>query len=268
MEPQMVGYRGAAGYAQMNRVEAEQKNRMSASDWPDRFYQKVGEATTLVVLDEDPIDDKDDTRGPFFVWEHCVMPPGGKKGIPKFYTCRADYGTCPLCEGGNQAYFAMVHSILNTKGVTRKGKDGKEDKNSGPIKQLLVMKTKARAAWNMKRPRFPDNGKAHYALVEFMRMSTEDGAAGRDIEFKKYTSYEKLAELCPDGLNPKEWLEPIDFMEAFALRPEDELRVIAREAGYAVPGPAIGSDAHTSQPAHSTPPPAGAVSDQSIDSIL
>lgn len=58
MERQVVGYRGAAGYARMNQVEEDQKRRMAEGDGISRFFQKVGDATSLVVLDEDPIDDK------------------------------------------------------------------------------------------------------------------------------------------------------------------------------------------------------------------
>lgn len=111
--------RGKAAAQVMAQEEKKAENKMSAVY---AFWMKPNSDTSLTFIDGDL--DGDTLNIPFIYQHHLNM--NGKWG--NFFICTQDVEPCPICEGGNNASYVGVFTVIDhTEFVSKKDGTKKKD---------------------------------------------------------------------------------------------------------------------------------------------
>ena len=211
---------GKDGYEDFIEREKRAEAAREAQNGPRRFYIKPGTSGDVTFLDDDG----------FFFTEHNIKI-NGKYG--NFFTCRADFSECPLCESGDRpssvAAFTVIDHSSWTSPVT--GKTYQNQKKLLIAKQSVVKKLMRRRT---------ELGTLRFQCFRFSRDNVKECSTGEDITHRATLTEEKLTAIMkkrpPQDLPESEWFTPFDYVKLFSPKSVEELRVVAGQK------PPIGSD--------------------------
>ena len=212
---------GSEGEKKAQKIAEEQE----AARGPSRFWLKPGKSAKLTFLD---------TMG-FYLTEHNLQI-GGK--FFNFFTCRADFSECPLCEAGHGKSYVAIYTVIDHSTFVSK-KTGKEYKNT---KKLLVAKKAVQT--KLARRRESLDGDLTHAVFSFSRDASKECSTGEDIEVIKRLTKEDVLSFKPAGMSDEDWLAPFDYRELFAPKSVEELRRLVGQAAPVGSNDSAGGDAH------------------------
>lgn len=197
----------------------------------DEFYLQKGEATRLLILDDDPT----------AYYRHVL--PNGNGGYDPF-TCLTDKGNCPLCAAGKPKRYVSIYTVIDLNRVIQSKKNpGKEYRYK---KYILAAGGDDRN--RLLHLRKLNGGSLKLAVLSFSRGETSKKSLGESIDFVSRVNLEwiktKLAPLVlkalpayadQKGNAPKisDWLSPADYEKVF---PFIEAEKLAAMAGVAFKG--------------------------------
>jgi len=209
-------YTGQEGWKKAKQSDEEAKARRDQQG-TRRFYLKSDTSGRATFLDTPN----------FFVYEH-NMKIGDN--FHNYFTCRKDFGACPLCDAGVKSSMILVGTVINHTAYTNK-----ENKEVNHVKQLFVAKSKAREHLQKAIERAGEKG-LRFAMMECTRGSSPtECATGEDFFLKGYLSEEKL-KAARDKYGHEYDLKPFDYSKLFYPKTEAELRKLVGA------GPPIGSE--------------------------
>ena len=221
--------RGSSGTARFHgeegrsRVEDEiardkQRRTNRRSIQPFRVWVRPGEATEIVILDDEPN---------FFMYEHNLKDPANQNRWTKFLGCVKESEVCPVCEAtGQESYYAMVFSAIDF--TEFKTKDGTVHEFS---RKLMIVKPSQQKKFIR---RFETEGTLRGARFELIRDKDTDPAIGNDIEFIGFMDEDELVE------HEREWRDRegkvhvekcYEVYDYDALFPEPTVETLRAEVG-------------------------------------
>lgn len=208
---------GAAGWQKAKQADAEAKARREAQG-PRRYWLHSESSGKVTFLDTPN----------FFIKEHNVKIGDN---FHNYFTCRSDFGECPLCQSGLNPSYVLIGTVINHTPYEEK-KTGKEINHT---KQLFVAKGRARERMQKAIERAGEKGLT-LGVVECTRGSSPtECATGEDFFLKGYLSEEKL-KAARDKYGHDYELKPFDYAKLFYPKTEEELRKVIGA------GPPIGSE--------------------------
>jgi len=194
-----------------------------------RFYIKPEGERTITFLDGG-LDDVGDLDGICY-YEHTINNPAQK--YPKYVCINfAPSGTeCPICNSGNNPYFATVFTVL----VHDTWHSKKEKKDYEGSVQLFVAK---QGVADKLRKKAKKIGGLTGATFEVSRTNEDAWNVGDDFEYLQTNSLEELAEAFPDCD-----VQPLDYDTVIKYHTEDELIAL----GFGQKTQAVGSETSVSE---------------------
>ena len=175
-----------------------------------RFKLKPGEKAKIIFLEHPYV----------WMYEHSVNVDGRWEN----FTCTSDTETCPLCIMKNKQSTILVTTVIDT----RKSVSGKTGKEYQYQKSLLVVKGKAIRAMLRQFLEGTKMDLTHY-IVEVERDSDKQSVAcGEFFTLGNKVSVPKLEALAQkQGIDPKEYLKPYDYLTVLAPKSDKDLRTIS-----------------------------------------
>jgi hypothetical protein len=208
-------------------AKQDDEKRQSDFDSPRRFWLKPDTSTKMIFLD---------SIG-FFFREHQLKIGGSWMN---WETCISDLGEedCPICEAGFKYSYVAGFTIIDlSKYVSKSGK------KVTASKKLLMLKAGARNKI-LKRKEKLDNDLTG-CVFDVTRFTSKECSTGEDFDFLKRATIDEIKELCPEGVDPVEFITPFEYAKLFKPKTVDELRkVIGASApiGAGIPPEAIPQD--------------------------
>ncbi len=190
-----------------------------------RFYLKPEQERTITFLDGGL--DSDGDLDTICYYEHTMNNPAQK--YPK-YVCinsPATGQTCPVCETGNNPYFATIFTVLTHEKWFSK----KENKEFEGSVQLFVAKSGVAEKLRKKAKKL---GGLEGATFEVTRSNKDAFNVGDDFDFVQKNSLEELQEGFPDCL-----VLPLDYDKVIKVHSVAELE----QLGFGSKTTAIGGEA-------------------------
>jgi hypothetical protein len=200
---------GLEGVKKFKEVEAL-RQVAAKTDYTRRFRLSPGEKGKVIFLDHPKV----------WLYQHSLQVDGRWES----FTCTAEKESCPLCISGNRNFPILVATVLDTRKYTstKNGKTYQYQKN------LMVFKGKGIRA--MMR-QFLEGGKqdlTHYVLEIERDTDPKSVACGEYFTLDKKVSVPSLENLAKKmDLDPKEFLQPLDYFAILAPKTDKELRILA-----------------------------------------
>lgn len=189
-----------------------------------RFYLKPEQERTITFLDGDL--DADGDLDTICYYEHTINNPA--QGYPKFVCINdpANGESCPICESGDNPYFATVFTVL-THEVWHSKKENKDFEGSV---QLFVAKSGVADKLRKKAKKL---GGLTGATFEVSRSGKDAFNVGDDFDFVQKNSLEEIQEAFPDCD-----VQPLDYDAVIKVHTREELH----ELGFGSKTTAIGGE--------------------------
>ncbi len=218
--------KAAKALVKKEKLEADQRKLARDANRVLRFYIKPGDERTITFLDG-ALDADGDVEDVCY-YEHSVQT---QQGYPKF-VCTAGYdedgedGSCPLCDSGNQSYFATVFTVLDhTTWVDRDGKS-----HEGTV-MLFVAKPQTAEKLRKKAKKY---GGLKGATFEVSRVGKKSAAVGDDFDYMETNTLKKV-QLAFPALK----IQPLDYEKVLPYVPASKLA----DMGVGVDSVSVGGEA-------------------------
>lgn len=190
-----------------------------------RYYMKAEQERVITFLDGGL--DVDGDLDSLVYYEHTINNPALK--YPK-YVCINDPAngvTCPICDSGNQPYFATVFTVLTHETWHSK----KEKKDFEGSIQLFVAKQGVADKLRKKAKKYA-NGLAG-ATFEVTRTNADAYNVGDDYDYVQTDTLEDLQAAFPDVV-----VAPLDYDEVIKVHTVEELNAL----GFGTASTAVGGE--------------------------
>jgi len=203
----------------------EQRAELRSKGYVRRFWLPKDTETRITFLDGRLVDGMFDV--PFF-YDHSMFLPGQRESS---YICTQDEEPCPICEGGHQASYIGVFTVIDHSEYIGR-KDGKVHKaelrlfpaKRNTIKQLLKMATKR-------------GGSLAGVTYDVARTGEKEAKVGNQFE---YIETSTLAELQQKYGTKDKIIKPMNYDEVLGAMYLTATEL--RKLGFGSTGKAIGSE--------------------------
>lgn len=205
---------GEEGATEAHRIDDEnERRRKEAQSGARRFWLPPDKSANVTFLD---------SLG-FYLREHQVYLA---RSWLNWFTCRADFDNCPLCDSGMYASYVAMYTVVDHSEFQLK-----RGPQAGQIikdqKRLFVVKSTARNKLLKQKER--QDGDLTLCRFECTRYTSKECSTGEDFHFIERATMEEILSLAPSGEDAQEWAKPFDYAKLFYPKSAEELSKIIGE---------------------------------------
>jgi len=193
------------------------RNRVYA---PFRFWMPPNTEREIIVLDRRII---------FYRYEHALFnPQTGRNDL--YLPCVNQEDGCAVCHSGDNAYYAMFLSVIDTEGYENNNGDWVDWS-----RKLFPVKSGMQNTWIRLEDREADGDEGlRGARIRVLRDGDKDPRTGNEIEFMDFESEDNMEQYIREYQDRDNNLKEEDCREAYdyqEIMPEMSEEAVAIEAG-------------------------------------